>query len=393
MNENGKDEDSSNFRNKLFALKGLALIGSADIIGIAITGIFWLSIATFLEVEEFGQIHYFLAIAGIAYIVAMIGTRNAITVYSAKKVNVVSTLFLFSLLAGAMSALIVFFISNQFHVSFLILGFLVNDLSLGYLIGKKLFKNYSKYVLTQKILTFLLGIGFYFVLGPEGIIFALALSYIHFLILIYKGLKTSPINFSALKPRAGFIINNYAHSALGGLRANIDKLIIAPLLGFTLLGNIALAMQFYIILQVIPSVVFKYTLSHDASGIPTTKVKLWTLSFAIASCVATLILSPNIIPIFFPQFSEVVIAIQILSICIIPDTIANIFYISKFLGQEKSKNPLIATGIMVILTASGIIILGPIYGILGISFSFVLASLGNFTYLFFANRAFQVTQK
>ena len=44
-------------------------------------------------------------------------------------------------------------------------------------------------------------------------------------------------------------------------------------------------------------------------------------------------------------------------------------------------------------TASGIIILGPIYGILGISFSFVLASLGNFTYLFFANRAFQVTQK
>ena len=170
-------------------------------------------------------------------------------------------------------------------------------------------------------------------------------------------------------------------------------LIIAPLLGFTLLGNIALAMQFYIILQVIPSVVFKYTLSHDASGIPTTKVKLWTLSFAIASCVATLILSPNIIPIFFPQFSEVVIAIQILSICIIPDTIANIFYVSKFLGQEKSKNPLIATGIMVILTASGIIILGPIYGILGISFSFVLASLGNFTYLFFANRAFQVTQK
>ena len=104
-------------------------------------------------------------------------------------------------------------------------------------------------------------------------------------------------------------------------------------------------------------------------------------------------MSPNIIPIFFPQFSEVVIAIQILSICIIPDTIANIFYISKFLGQEKSKNPLIATGIMVILTASGIIILGPIYGILGISFSFVLASLGNFTYLFFANRAFQVTQK
>ena len=393
MNENGKDENWSDLKNKLFAIKGLTFIGSADIIGIVITAVFWFTIATFLEVEEFGQIHYSLAIAGMAYIIAMIGTRNAITVYSAKKVNVVSTLFFFSLLAGVMSALVVFFISNQFHVSFLILGFLVNDLALGYLIGKKLFKNYSKYVLTQKILTFLLGIGFYFVLGPEGIILALALSYIHFLILIYKGLKTSPINFSALKPRTGFIINNYTHSALGGLRANIDKLIIAPLLGFTLLGNLALAMQFYVILAIIPSVVFKYTLSYDASGIPTTKVKLWTVSFAIASCVATLVLSPHIIPIFFPQFSEVVIAVQILSICIIPDTIANIFYTSKFLGLEKSKNPLIAIAITVMLTALGIIILGPMYGILGVSFSFVIASFGNFTYLFFANRAFKMTQK
>ncbi|SVE45257.1 uncharacterized protein METZ01_LOCUS498111, partial [marine metagenome] len=235
--------------------------------------------------------HYFLATAGLAYIVALIGTGNTITVYSAKKVNVVSTLFLFSLLAGVMSALVVFFISNQFHVSFLILGFLVNDLSLGYLLGNKLFKNYSKYVLTQKSLTLLLGFGFYFILGPEGIIFALALSYIHFSILIYRGLKTSSINFSALKPRAGFIVNSYTYSILGGLRANVDKLIIAPLLGFALLGNLALAMQLYIVLQIIPSLVFKYTLTHDASGISTTKVKLWTMMFAIASCIATLVLS------------------------------------------------------------------------------------------------------
>ena len=155
MNENGKDEESSDVGKKLYAIKGLAFLGSADIIGMAITGIFWLTIATFLEVEEFAQIHYFLAIAGIAYIIAIIGTNNTITVYSAKKTNVVSTLYFISLLAGAISALIVFFILYEFHVSFLILGFLINDLSLGYIIGKKLFKDYSKYVLTQKILTFL----------------------------------------------------------------------------------------------------------------------------------------------------------------------------------------------------------------------------------------------
>ena len=377
--------DSKNLKDKIFAFKGLGMIGSADIIGAIITGIFWLFIATFLEVEEYGQIHYFLGIAGVAYVITLFGTQHTITVYSAKKVNVVSTLFFLSILAGVAAALIVFIIYNEMDVSLLLIAYTINDLSLGYLLGKKLFNNYSKYILTQRMLTFILGFGFYFIFGIEGIIFALALSYIHFLILIYKGLKDSPINFSALKAHSGFIINNYVISVVGGFRGNIDKIIIAPLLGFILLGNVALALQFYVILMVIPQVVFKYTLSHDASGIPTSRVKLWTFLFAIVTCIATIVLSPHLIPLFFEKFADVVIAIQILSIGVIAGT-ANLFYLSKFLGLEKSKSPLIGLSIQVAITVLGIVILGQMYGIVGIAISYVLASLGNFTYLFFANR-------
>ena len=39
MNENGKDEHSTDIKNRLFAHKGLALIGSADIIGNAISAV------------------------------------------------------------------------------------------------------------------------------------------------------------------------------------------------------------------------------------------------------------------------------------------------------------------------------------------------------------------
>ena len=377
--------DSKNLKDKIFAFKGLGMIGSADIIGAIITGIFWLSIATFLEVEEYGQIHYFLGIAGVAYVITLFGTQHTITVYSAKKVNVVSTLFFLSILAGVAAALIVFIIYNEMDVSLLLIAYTINDLSLGYLLGKKLFNNYSKYILTQRMLTFILGFGFYFIFGIEGIIFALALSYIHFLILIYKGLKDSPVNFSALKAHSGFIINNYVISVVGGFRGNIDKIIIAPLLGFILLGNVALALQFYVILMVIPQVVFKYTLSHDASGIPTSRVKLWTFLFAIVTCIATIVLSPHLIPLFFEKFADVVIAIQILSIGVISGT-ANLFYLSKFLGLEKSKSPLIGLSIQIAITVLGIVILGQMYGIVGIAISYVLASLGNFTYLFFANR-------
>ena len=378
-------DDSKNLKDRIFAYRGLGMIGSADIIGAIITGIFWLSIATFLEVEEYGQIHYFLGIAGVAYVITLFGTQHTITVYSAKKVNVVSTLFFLSILAGVAAALIVFIIYNEMDVSLLLIAYTINDLSLGYLLGKKLFNNYSKYILTQRMLTFILGFGFYFIFGIEGIIFALALSYIHFLILIYKGLKDSPINFSALKAHSGFIINNYVISVVGGFRGNIDKIIIAPLLGFILLGNVALALQFYVILMVIPQVVFKYTLSHDASGIPTSRVKLWTFLFAIVTCITTIVLSPHLIPLFFEKFADVVIAIQILSIGVIAGT-ANLFYLSKFLGLEKSKSPLIGLSIQVAITVLGIVILGQMYGIVGIAISYVLASLGNFTYLFFANR-------
>ena len=378
-------DDSKNLKDRIFAYRGLGMIGSADIIGAIITGIFWLSIATFLEVEEYGQIHYFLGIAGVAYVITLFGTQHTITVYSAKKVNVVSTLFFLSILAGVAAALIVFIIYNEMDVSLLLIAYTINDLSLGYLLGKKLFNNYSKYILTQRTLTFILGFGFYFIFGIEGIIFALALSYIHFLILIYKGLKDSPINFSALKAHSGFIINNYVISVVGGFRGNIDKVIIAPLLGFILLGNVALALQFYVILMVIPQVVFKYTLSHDASGIPTSRVKLWTFLFAIVTCITTIVLSPHLIPLFFEKFADVVIAIQILSIGVIAGT-ANLFYLSKFLGLEKSKSPLIGLLIQVAITVLGIVILGQMYGIVGIAISYVLASLGNFTYLFFANR-------
>ena len=385
MNENGKDEDRSNIRNKLFAFKGLTLVGSADIIGAIITGIFWLSIASLIEVKEYGELHYFIGIAGLAYVITLIGTQNTVTVYSAKKINVISILFFLSILASAAAALIVFIIFNKLDVSLLLIAYVVNEMSVGYLLGKKLFTNYSKYILTQRTLTFILGFGFYFIFGMEGIIFALALSYVHFSILIYKGLKDSPVNFSALKAHSGFIINNYSHSVVGGFRANIDKIIIGPFLGFMILGNYALALQLVALLTIIPQIVFKYTLSHDASEIPTTKIKLWTFMFAIVTCITTIVLSPHIIPLFFQKFVDVVVAIQILSISVIPGT-AVLFYISKFLGLEKSKSPLIGLVIQVAIVILGIVILGPSYEIVGISISYVLGSCANLTYLFFANR-------
>ena len=191
-------------------IKNLLSISGADYIGAGISGVFWFILATLISPEEFGEINYYLAIAGLAYGISLIGSSDAISVYVAKKIQIQSTLSLLSLIIGGVSAIVIITQFTRIDVSFLLLAFIVNDLAIGYLLGKKLFVNYSKYLLTQKSLTLTLGISFYFILGPDGIIYALALSYVHFSIIIYKIFASSKVNFSLLKSNAGFVGNNYS---------------------------------------------------------------------------------------------------------------------------------------------------------------------------------------
>ena len=213
--------------------KSIGLIGSADIIGTGIATIFWFFLASQIEPTQYGEIHYLLSIAGLAYLISVIGTSESIMVYGAKNIKLQPTLFLISILAGIISSIIILLIFYRFDMSFIVLAYVINDLSIAYLIGKKLFSNYSKYILVQKILTLGFGLGFYYLFGIDGIIYGLALSYVHFVIIIFKVFRESKINFPLLKSHSGFITNNYAMNVIGGLRGNLDKIIIVPLIGFT----------------------------------------------------------------------------------------------------------------------------------------------------------------
>ena len=54
-------------------LRSVATIGSSNIIGTAITSVFWISIAGLLGTESYGELSYFLAIIGISSVIATIG--------------------------------------------------------------------------------------------------------------------------------------------------------------------------------------------------------------------------------------------------------------------------------------------------------------------------------
>tara|TARA_B100001013_G_C24584967_1_gene432280 strand:+ start:43 stop:1191 length:1149 start_codon:yes stop_codon:yes gene_type:complete len=365
---------------KTNSLKSLSAIGFSDIIGTGIAAFFWFYLATLLDVETYGELHYFIAIAGFAYIISMIGTRDVITVYVSKKINVTSVLFLLSLGGGAVAAIVVFGIFHRIDAAFLVLAFIINDLAIGYILGQKLFNSYAKYILTQKTLTLVLGLSFYYIFGVEGIIFALALSYIHFVIFIFRGSRESKIDFSLLPPRSRFIITNYSLNLFGSFRNHLDKIIIAPILGLTLLGNYALALQFWAVLIILTNIIFKYILTHDASGNKNKKLKLFTFFSSIIIAIFGITILPLIIPEFFPKYTGTVVAIQIMSISVIPATVGQI-YTSKLLGLEKSKTLIISRTISASSFLVAILFLGLTYGIIGVAVAFVLSTTLQAAYL------------
>ena len=355
-------------------IKNLLSISGADFLGASISGAFWFILATLISPEKFGEIHYFLGIAGLAYGLSLIGSSDVIAVYTAKKIPLQATISLLSLIIGAVSAIIVIILFARIDVSFLLIVFIINDLAIGYLLGKKLFVRYSKYVLTQKCLTLTLGISFYFILGPDWIIYALALSYVHFSIIIYKVSRNSKIDLSVLKSRAGFVSNNYVMKILTIVRSQADKIIIMPLIGFEILGNYVLALQIVTVLMIFPSIIYKYTLPHDATGVETKRIKIMALAGAVGLSILGITLIPAILPDIFPKYSEAGTAIQIISIAIIPSTITQ-FYTSKFLGMEKSKMILISRILMAVTIIVGILLLAPTFKIIGASVAFVLSAI------------------
>lgn len=362
-----------NFKEKIFGHKDLMSIGTANLFGSGISAIFWFSLASLINPEEYGQIHYFLAIAGMAQLLSLISTTNALQVYVAKNIKIHSTLFFISIIAGIVSSLVVFLFFSRTDTSLLVLGYIIFELSNGFLLGKKLFSNYAKFFLTQKILTVIFGFGLYFTFGVDGIIFGLVLSYVPYIWILVNEFRNTRIDFSLLKPRKGFLINNYGINISSAVGGQMDKLIIAPILGLELLGNYSLAMQFAVILMLLPTTVFKYLLTQDSSGKNTKNLKKNTIFASVGLATFGIVILPMIIPILFPNYIDTVIAIQIISVAIIPGTIG-IFYDSKLLSIEKSKFLVIGKGIGLFTMISGFVILGPIYGIIGLAVTLVISS-------------------
>lgn len=369
-------------------IKNISFVGIADIASKGIASIFWFYIASLLEPSSYGEIAYIFSLAGVSSAIALLGSSNTVTIYTAKKIHIESTLYFFTLITGLISSLVLFAIFLDLGLSFLNMGILIFTLITAEFLGNQLYQNYAKVVIFQKILMVTIGILFYNIFGEIGIVPGIALSYFPFVYYIIKTFSRVKINFSMLKDRSHFLINNYAQTLAGALTGSLDKIIIAPLFGFSLLGNYALGLQFLVLLTLLPEAVRKYLLAQESKGILNKKLKNLVIISSVLLAILGIFGGPPVMSYFFPKFIEAQDVIQIVSISVIPTTIMMLYY-TKFLGMEQGKHLLILALSRTVSQIFFIIILGSMYGVNGIAASLVIASTISAIYAYFANQKLQ----
>ena len=379
-------------KNQFSMLKEISFLGVANIIPTIIAAGFWFYIASLVGDEIYGEIIYYLTIAGIASGVTMLGAPSSLNVYAAKGERILPTISTITFTTSAIGAITVFFIFHNAGASIHVFTYVIFLLISAEFLGRKLFKTYMKMMIIQKSLMAFLAILFYYIVGNDGIILGIAFSFLPFIVLYFKEFRTDKINFTDLKPKKKFILNNYLLEFSRMFSSSMDKIIIAPIFGFVILGNYALGMQFYMMFLLIPSIIFQYIVPQDASGNPSIVLKKITVLTSIGIAILGIIFSPEIIKIMFPEFLEAVSIVQIISLGVIPGTI-NYMYISKFLGSLQNKIILMSSIIFLISIILGMIVLGKFYDVYGIAMAFVLASTIESIVLIIANKFYKIQQK
>ena len=261
--------------------KDLTTLGIANILSAGISGIFWFYLASLLGTTEYGKLSYLISIGSIAGVVSFLGAGTTITVYSAKNEKIQATLFSIITVTSAIGSIVTFLIFRDYTVSLYIIGYGIFNVTVADMLGKKRYKDYSKYLITQKILWVGLSLLFYYIIGFEGIILGIAFSFLAYSFVVFRGIRETKFSLTMLKSHFVVMMNNYVLDLSRAFGGNMDKIIIAPLLGFSLLGNYQLGQQFLSLLSLLPTIVFQYILPHDSSGNANKKLKKLLILFSI----------------------------------------------------------------------------------------------------------------
>lgn len=342
-------------------------------------GLFWLVLASLLDVESYGLTNYYIALASVFSAVALMGLDATIITFMAKgEKNILyeaNSLILISglILAAVLSAF-------QWNAGILSIAMVFFMMVLAEALGRRKYREYAFLSIGQRVVQILLSLALYFPFGLLGIIFGYFLGNLVFSYRYLKSISNFTLQVDSVKEKRNFALHSYGFNLIRNFTLQIDKVIIGPLFGYYLLGLYQLGFQFFLFLSIIPLSLYYYLLPEESSGKSKGKIKLLGIGLAVVAAVSVFFVSPYLIEKLFPSFVSAISIVQIMSLAVIPSTVVSVVNAS-LLGRGKSKTVLIAGLLYIVSLVIALVTLGQFMGAIGLAITLITAQSAQASYL------------
>ena len=314
--------------------KNFSYLSIGQIIATGFHALFYFVFAALLEPEIYGQMSYWIAIAGIVSLISRIGMPYSVTVFQAKEnYTFVQQANILIVITSGIGSIFLLFIEP--YAALLSLGFSFFFMNQYNLLGLKQYKKLAITIIVRSILFISLPLVFYFYMDFIGIILGLAIANLIGSISYLKLLRFKINSFSELIKNSKVIIHNFGVESSITLPTVIDKLIIVHLLGFTVTGIYQFNIQILIGLGVIPHLLHGFVLSEESSGNISPKLLKLVFLVSVLVVIISVVAMPFLVDSLFPKYVDGVISLQIIVISLIPLSLASVFT-ARLQSQEST---------------------------------------------------------
>jgi len=351
---------------------------------------FFLVFATILEPEEYGWMGYLIALAGTVSVVSRFGFPQSVVVYRAKgNESIANQVNLLAIISTSLGSIVLIFIDE--FAAFLCLGISIFTLNQHNLLGIKKYKGFLKNSIIRNAIAYTIPFPLYFAFDIPGIIVGIAIGNMIAGIPVLKSINFKQISFQIIKNYYKVFLNNFGIDASINLVRRIDRILVATAFGFVFVGVYIFIIQILYALEILPRVLYLFLLSEESSGKKHKKINFMVLLTSGILTILVIFISPQVMVMLFPNYSDGILGLQILSVSLIPTTISLILS-AKMQAEESTSvgySAILRIGSLLLLIG----VLGEAYGLVGVSLAIVISTILNTIILYFLYKRSIITKK
>ncbi len=361
---------------------GIGYVTLAHLGSVVIFSLLWLTLASILTVEDYGKISYLLAISFMGVMFSNFGLRITMLTYLPKGIkelrNQINSLILITSISIAVATLLIFQ-SISIFVVLITTAFIM--MSTAECLANKKYKEYVILLIGAPSTQVLLTLIFYYIGGIEFALIGYGIGSIPFSYRYFLSLRFFRFRFDEIRSRFRFVMHSFSLLIARNVQW-YDKLLIAPLFGFFILGQYQIGIQFLLFVGVIPQILFQFLLPENAIGVSHSRIRYTGIIVTFALVVILWFATPSIISNLFPKYVESIFTTQIILIGAVPLTI-NALIGAKLLGLGESKYVFYGALFYLGVQTISISTLGLAYSTIGLAISIVLALSSQASFLLF----------